>query len=124
MPQGTYKTGKVVGCTIGGTAAYMASGQVTRSIDTVDVTNSRSAGYQEIEGTIYRAQGSCDAFYRGTMPAAEVGQEVTIVYTIGGSNRFATEALITEIGESNAVAGEFQVSFSWVSTGVFYPYSV
>lgn len=124
MAQGTYRVGKVIHCSIGGTTLNITTSSVNRSVDTVDVTNAESGGYQEIEGSIYRASGSLSCVYKGASPpAVGLGTEAALVVLIGANNRFACSAVVTAVNDQSAVAGEFTVSFDWVSSGTFQTYT-
>ncbi len=119
MPLGTYQVGKVVGCTIDGTAAEMASGSVTEQVGVVDTTNATSGGFREIEPGIKSMTGNATVVY-GTPPAATAGDEVTLAITVGATPRYGeVVAMITSVVDSWSVAGEYTLVFNWESTGEY-----
>lgn len=124
MPQGTRKVGKDAHVTIGGTTFEVKSGNFNYTVSTVDVTNSESNGYQEVEGAIYSGTLDVTINYRGSAPPGVlVGTEVVVVEKLGTSNRLSTNAVITSVGDSWSVGGDFSVQIQAVTTGAFYPYS-
>lgn len=124
MAQGKYHVGKKVRASIGGTFVNLKNLTVTRSIDTVDVTNSESSGYQEMEGSIFRSSGDATVVYAGAAPPAmTLGSEINLLHTVNGSNRTAEVIVVTGINDTSAVEGSLEVGISWVSTGMFYTYT-
>ena len=124
MPQGTRKVGKDAHVTIGGTTFEVKSGNFNYTVSTVDVTNSESNGYSEIESAIFSGTFDVTINYRGSSPPGVlVGTEVVVVEKVGSSNRFSTNCVITDVGDAWSVGGDFSVNIKGVTTGVFYPYS-
>lgn len=125
MPVGTRKVGKVVRMSIGGTYYEVKSGSITRSVEAIDVTSSESNGYTEHEPGLYRAEGTATLNYRGSAPPAIVeGTEVVVdVVFAPTTKRHSLVALITQIGDSWSVAGDFSVNVNFVSQGVTYAYT-
>lgn len=124
MAQGTRKVGKDAHVAIGGTTLEVKSGSVTRSISTVDVTNSESNGYQEIEGAIHSGAIDVTVNYRGSSPPSVVqGQEVVFAETLGSSARFSSNVVITSVSDPWSVGGDYNVQIQGVTTGIFYGYT-
>lgn len=112
--------GNVVSVSVAGALMYAKSGKVERSRKKIDVTNSRSAGYQQLKAGNRSASGDATCVYNGDDPPVIVeGTEVSIVYTVTGGKTFTIQALVEKVTDSFVTDGEYTYMFSWDSSGAY-----
>lgn len=128
--------GQAVALSVGGNLMYVTGGKLDRTAAQIKVTNARSGGYQQLKAGNKSAALSFDLVYNGDAPPTGVveGAEVTVIFdgvgyeasegianpTTTPTGRLITgQFLIETVSDAWQVDGDFKVSVTANSTGVY-----
>ena len=76
-----YAIGAAVAISLNGKLAYQKSGDLTRGVVKIKVTNARSGGFQQLKAGIKSSQLNLELVYNGDDPPAFAeGQELTVIF--------------------------------------------
>jgi hypothetical protein len=134
-----YLVGAAVAVSVAGTEAYVKSGDLTRGVVKITVTNSKSGGYQQLKAGIKSSQLNLECVYNGDAPPTIIeGQEVTVIFdgvgfesgdnledgaggtpTTPGGTLLTGQYLVEIIKDSWVVDGDYSWSLALDSTGSY-----
>lgn len=139
-PTPNYLVGEAVAVSVGGSLMYVKGGSITRSAASINVSNARSAGYQQRKAGMKGSQLSMDLVYNGDSPPSMLieGVEVTVIFDgvgyetsesleniISGTPSTPTgrlitgQYLITSVKDAWTAEADYTVSVEAESTGAY-----
>jgi hypothetical protein len=127
--------GQAVALSIAGNLMFAKSGKITRNCAAIKVTNARSGGFQQYKAGMKGATLNAELVYNGDSPPALVeGTEVTVIFDSVGyetseslenasttpmGRLITAQFLITVVGDTWEVEGDYAVSIEANSTGAY-----